>query len=53
VLALSTGRALALIPEDLATLACAQWNDYPTDYCDLHLAALKKILDHEEPEYKT
>ena len=53
VLALSTGRPLALIPEPLAALACAQWNDYPTDYCELHLAALKQILDHEEPEYTT
>jgi ribulose-5-phosphate 4-epimerase/fuculose-1-phosphate aldolase len=53
VLALSTGRLLALIPEPLAALACAQWNDYPTAFSVLHFAALKDILDHEEPEYKT
>ena len=53
VLALSTGRPLALIPEPLAALACAQWNDYPTAYCDMHFAALKQILDQEEPEYTT
>ena len=52
VLALSTGRPLALIPEPLAALACAQWNDYPTAFSALHFAALKDILDHEEPEYK-
>ena len=37
----------------LAALACAQWNDYPTAYCDMHFAALKQILDQEEPEYTT
>jgi len=51
VLALSTGRPLALIPEPLAALACAQWNDYPTAFSELHFAALKLILDQEEPEY--
>lgn len=53
VLALSTGRPLTLIPEPLAALACAQWNDYPTAFSELHFAALKLILDQEEPEYKT
>lgn len=53
VLALSTGRPLALIPEPLAALACAQWNDYPTAFSALHFAALKHILDQEEPEYTT
>jgi ribulose-5-phosphate 4-epimerase/fuculose-1-phosphate aldolase len=53
VLALSTGRPLALISEPMAALACAQWNDYPTAFSELHLQALKRILDHEEPEYKT
>ena len=53
VLALSTGKPLALIPEPVAALACAQWNDYPTAFSELHLQALKAILDHEEPEYKT
>ena len=53
VLALSTGRPLALIPEAMAARASAQWNDYPTAFSALHFAALKEILDHEEPEYKT
>ena len=51
VLALSTGRPLALIPEAVARQACAQWNDYPTDACALHLQALKAILDLEETDY--
>ena len=51
VLALSTGRPLALIPDAAASLAAAQWNDYPTDACALHLQALKAILDLEETDY--
>ncbi len=51
VLALSTGRPLALIPDAVARLASAQWNDYPTDACALHLQALKAILDLEETDY--
>lgn len=51
VLALSTGRPLAPIPDSVAALACAQWNDYPTRFSELHFGALKKILDKEEPDY--
>ena len=51
VTALSTGRELALIPDDVAALACSQWNDYPTQFSELHFHALKSILNHEEPDY--
>jgi ribulose-5-phosphate 4-epimerase/fuculose-1-phosphate aldolase len=53
VLALSTGRPLALIPDPVAALACAQWNDYPTRFSEQHFNELKLILDQEEPDYKT
>ncbi len=53
LLALSTGRPLALIPDAVARATSAQWNDYPTDFARLHFAELKKILDQEEPDYKT
>jgi len=53
VLALSTGRPLALIPDDVAARACAQWNDYPTQFSQLHFEQLKQILDQEEPDYQT
>ena len=53
VLALSTGRPLALIPDAVAALACAQWNDYPTSFSELHFNELKSILDLEEPDYAT
>ncbi len=51
VLALSTGRALALIPEPVAAMAGAQWNNYPTRFSELHFQALKDILDLQEPDY--
>ena len=53
VLALSTGCPLALIPDPVAALACAQWNDYPTRFSEQHFNELKLILDQEEPDYKT
>ena len=53
VLALSTGRPLALIPDAVAALACAQWRDYPTNFSELHFAELKQILADQEPDYTT
>ena len=51
VAALATGRELALIPESVAAVACSQWNDYPTRFSELHLQAVKNILDHEASDY--
>ena len=51
VLALSTGRPLALIAEPVAALAGRQWNNYPTRFSELHFRALKDILDKDEPDY--
>jgi ribulose-5-phosphate 4-epimerase/fuculose-1-phosphate aldolase len=53
ILAMSTGRELALVPEALAAKACSQWNDYPTRFSDLHFSELKSILNREEPDYTT
>ena len=50
VLALSTGRPLAPIHDEVAALVCAQWRDYP-ELSDQHFAALRQILDEEAPEY--
>ena len=52
ILALSTGRAPALIPEAIAAKTCAQWLSYPSDSARLHFDALKEILDEEEPGYR-
>lgn len=51
VAALATGREMALIPDDVAALACRQWNDYPTAFSNLHFNALKTILNQDEPDY--
>ena len=51
VLALSTGRPLALVPEPVAALAGRQWNNYPTRFSELHFQALKDILDRDEADY--
>ena len=53
VMAMQTGRELAIIPDEIAAKAERQWNAYPTAFSDLHLTALKEILDKEEPEYKS
>lgn len=52
VLAMQTGRELAIIPDEIAAKAERQWNNYPTAFSNLHLKALKGILDKEEPDYK-
>jgi len=51
VLAMSTGRPLALLLDAVAKTACAQWNDYPTRFSELHLQAVKDILDHDNSDY--
>lgn len=51
VYALSTGRPLMTIPDDIAKLTCQQWLDYP-EGPDLHFRALLEILDEEEPDYR-
>jgi ribulose-5-phosphate 4-epimerase/fuculose-1-phosphate aldolase len=52
VLALATGRPLALVPPDVAALTCAQWNAYPTRFSELHFSELQAILDTEAPDYR-
>ena len=53
VLALQTGRELAIIPDEIAAKAERQWNSYPTGFSNLHMKALKEILDKEEPDYRS
>ena len=53
VMALQTGRELAIIPDEIAAKAERQWNSYPTAFSNMHLNALKAILDKEEPDYKS
>ncbi len=50
VLALSTGRPLALVDDHTAALACEQWLNYP-DVAKVHFDELRRILDAETPDY--
>jgi ribulose-5-phosphate 4-epimerase/fuculose-1-phosphate aldolase len=50
VLALSTGRPLSLISDQIASVAAVQWRSY-SDAAALHLAELRAILDAEGSNY--
>jgi ribulose-5-phosphate 4-epimerase/fuculose-1-phosphate aldolase len=50
VLAMSTGRPLKHVPDDEIARTSAEFARYP-DQADLHFAALRRMLDREEPEY--
>jgi ribulose-5-phosphate 4-epimerase/fuculose-1-phosphate aldolase len=52
VYAMSTGRPLMTIPDDIAALTCRQWLDDP-EGADLHFQALLDILDDDDPSYRT
>lgn len=51
VIALSTGRELALIPNEIASLACKQWQEYP-QVAELHFGSLMEILDSESSDFR-
>jgi ribulose-5-phosphate 4-epimerase/fuculose-1-phosphate aldolase len=55
VLALSTGRALHVIPEAVIQATLAQYSGGSTvgghDRAELHFDALKRLLDRSEPDY--
>ena len=53
LLALSTGRPLAVLSDTVASQVAAQWNDYPTPFSKQHFSELKSILDQYEADYKT
>ena len=51
VMAMSTGRPLRIMPDGVARKSAAQWHGEAWDAGEQHFAALKRILDREEPEY--
>jgi ribulose-5-phosphate 4-epimerase/fuculose-1-phosphate aldolase len=51
IIALSTGKELNVIPDEVARRTAQQWQEYP-DFANLHFAELKRILDEEEPGYR-
>ena len=50
VLAMSTGQPLKHVPADEVERTRAEFDRYE-EQADLHFAALKRILDREEPDY--
>jgi hypothetical protein len=55
VLALSTGRALRIVPDAVVKATAAQFQSGSTvggrDRSDLHFDALKRMLDRTSPDY--
>jgi ribulose-5-phosphate 4-epimerase/fuculose-1-phosphate aldolase len=51
VAALATGRPLRIASDDVARKTARQWAEYP-NIAENHFAALKAILDEEEPDYR-
>ena len=49
--ALSTGAPLAILPDEIAEKTARQWEDQDAQVGE-HLAAIRSILDEEEPEYR-
>ena len=51
ITALSTGAELNVATDEVAEKTARQWEDYP-GFADKHLAAIRDILDLQEPEYR-
>jgi ribulose-5-phosphate 4-epimerase/fuculose-1-phosphate aldolase len=51
ITALSTGRKLKVLSDEVAEKTAQQWDDYDV-LAYQHLQAIKDILDREEPEYR-
>ena len=51
ITALGSGRDLDIVSHDVAEKTASQWEQY-TDNHAYHLAAIKEILDDEEPSYR-
>jgi hypothetical protein len=47
----STGLALSVLPDKIAEKTAKQW-EVQDKTVDQHLAAIRKILDEEEPGYR-
>ena len=51
ITALSTGRALSVLGDDVAEKTARQWESYD-DANEQHMAAIRAVLDEEEPDYR-
>ena len=50
--ALSTGKELNIASNEVAEKTAQDWENYTTDMGELHLKAVRSILDSEDPSYK-
>jgi ribulose-5-phosphate 4-epimerase/fuculose-1-phosphate aldolase len=51
VIAMSTGRSLKLVPDEIAAATCRQMEDHRELYADTHFGALRRMLARDEPEF--
>ena len=52
ITALSTGKELNIVSPEVAEKTAQDWENYSTDMAELHLKAVRLILDSENPDYK-
>ena len=52
ITALSTGKELNVASPEIAEKTAQDWENYSTDMGELHLKAVRSILDSEDPSYK-
>ena len=52
ITALSTGKELNIASSEIAEKTAQDWENYSTNLGELHLKAVRSILDSEDPSYK-
>ena len=52
ITALSTNKELKIVSPEIAEKTAQEWENYSTDMEELHLKAIRSILDNEDPSYK-
>tara|TARA_B100000586_G_scaffold217427_1_gene164436 strand:+ start:13 stop:741 length:729 start_codon:yes stop_codon:yes gene_type:complete len=52
ITALSTQKELKVVSPEIAEKTAQEWENYSTNMEDLHLKAIRSILDSEDPSYK-
>ncbi len=52
ITALSTNKKLKVASNEIAEKTAQEWEEYSTDAKNLHLKAIRSILDKEDPSYK-
>jgi len=52
ITALSTQKELKIVSPEVAEKTAQEWENYSTDMEELHLKAIRSILDNEDPSYK-